>query len=86
MQPMHPKSTRAMAAAYGFDASKNAEIRGSWYRLCLQAGPLPADWCHAPSTTTPLVRRSKKQLLDTVAPQHRPMQMCRLMYEVPRSA
>jgi leukotriene-A4 hydrolase len=38
MQPMHPKTTRAMAAAYGFDASKNAEIRGSWYRLCLQAG------------------------------------------------
>ena len=48
MQPMHPKTTRAMAAAYGFDASKNAEIRGSWYRLCLQAGLPPADQRPAP--------------------------------------
>jgi Leukotriene A4 hydrolase, C-terminal len=48
MQPMHQKTTRAMAAAYGFDASKNAEIRGSWYRLCLQAGPPPADRYPAP--------------------------------------
>lgn len=38
MQPLHPKTTRAMAALYGFDGSKNAEIRSSWYRLCLLAG------------------------------------------------
>lgn len=37
-EPLHPKTTRAMAGLYGFDASKNAEIRGSWYRLCLLAG------------------------------------------------
>lgn len=44
---MHPRTTRAMATAYGFDASKNAEIRGSWYRLCLLAGALLCcrDFC-----------------------------------------
>ena len=38
LQPLHPRTTRAMESLYGFDASKNAEIRGSWYRLCLLAG------------------------------------------------
>ena len=44
MQAMHPKTTRRMAEVYGFDHSQNAEIRSSWYRLCLSAGeqyPMP---------------------------------------------
>lgn len=37
-QPMHRKTTRRMAELYGLDDSKNAEIRGSWYKLAINAG------------------------------------------------
>ena len=37
-QPMHRKTTRQMAELYGLDSSKNAEIRGSWYKLAINAG------------------------------------------------
>lgn len=37
-QPMHKKTTRHMAKLYGLDESKNAEIRGSWYKLAINAG------------------------------------------------
>ena len=37
-QPMHKKTTRQMAKLYGLDESKNAEIRGSWYKLAINAG------------------------------------------------
>jgi hypothetical protein len=37
-QPMHRKTTRRMAELYGLDSSKNAEIRGSWYKLAINAG------------------------------------------------
>lgn len=37
-QPMHKKTTRQMAELYGLDSSKNAEIRGSWYKLAINAG------------------------------------------------
>ncbi|DBB10759.1 hypothetical protein WJX82_009512 [Trebouxia sp. C0006] len=36
-QPMHRKTTRRMAELYGLDSSKNAEIRGSWYKLAINA-------------------------------------------------
>ena len=39
-QPMHKKTTRCMAKLYGLDGSKNAEIRGSWYKLAINAGLL----------------------------------------------
>ncbi|KAK9817160.1 hypothetical protein WJX72_010543 [[Myrmecia] bisecta] len=38
MQAPHPRVTRQMNELYGFDASKNAEIRASWYKLCITAG------------------------------------------------
>lgn len=42
LQAMHPKTTRRMNQLYAFDASQNAEVRSSWYRLCLAAGaPYP---------------------------------------------
>ncbi len=37
-QPMHRKTTRRIAELYGLDSSKNAEIRGSWYKLAINAG------------------------------------------------
>lgn len=37
-QPMHRKTTRQMAKLYGLDDSKNAEIRGSWHKLAINAG------------------------------------------------
>jgi leukotriene-A4 hydrolase len=39
MTPMNPRTTRAMAKAYPIlDTTHNAEIRCSWYLLCLKAG------------------------------------------------
>ena len=38
MQALHSKTTRQMAKLYGLDGSKNAEIRGSWYKLAINAG------------------------------------------------
>lgn len=38
LQAMHPKTTRRMDELYSFDSSHNAEVRSSWYRLCLAAG------------------------------------------------
>ena len=38
MQPLHSSTTRKMADLYGLDASKNAEIKAVWYRLCINAG------------------------------------------------
>lgn len=37
-QAMHPRTTRLMNSKYNFDASRNSEVRCSWYRLCLGAG------------------------------------------------
>ena len=37
-QPMHKLTTRQMAKLYSLDDSKNAEIRGSWYKLAINAG------------------------------------------------
>lgn len=37
-QPMHKQTTRQMAKLYSLDESKNAEIRGSWYKLAVNAG------------------------------------------------
>lgn len=77
MQPMHPKTTRAMATAYGFDVSKNAEIRGSWYRLCLQAGAPPAGRPPAPGKWDIFViGRSSRQLLSSTAPCDYPIHTC----------
>ena len=42
-QPMHKKTTRRMNDLYGLDNSKNAEIRGSWYKLAINAGEKPAE-------------------------------------------
>ena len=39
-QAMHKQTTRHMAKLYGLDDSKNAEIRGSWYKLAINAGML----------------------------------------------
>ena len=38
LQAMHPRTTRLMNSIYNFDASRNSEVRCSWYRLCLAAG------------------------------------------------
>lgn len=38
MQPLTPEATRQMEKLYHFDESKNAEIRKSWYSLCIKAG------------------------------------------------
>ena len=37
-QPMHKQTTRHMAKLYSLNDSKNAEIRGSWYKLAINAG------------------------------------------------
>ena len=37
-QPMHKKTARRMAELYDLDSSKNAEIKGSWYKLAINAG------------------------------------------------
>lgn len=37
-QPMNKQTTRQMAKLYSLDESKNAEIRGSWYKLAVNAG------------------------------------------------
>lgn len=42
-QPLHRKTTRRMAELYGLDDSKNAEIRGSWYKLAINAGMHPGS-------------------------------------------
>lgn len=42
-QPLHRKTTRKMAELYGLDDSKNAEIRGSWYKLAINAGIHPGS-------------------------------------------
>lgn len=39
-QAMHKQTTRQMAKLYRLDDSKNAEIRGSWYKLAINAGML----------------------------------------------
>ena len=38
MQPLHPSTMRSMAALYGLDGSRNAEIKAAWLRLGLNAG------------------------------------------------
>lgn len=38
LTPLHVSTTRALAAAYGLEAQRNAEIRAAWYRLCADAG------------------------------------------------
>ena len=39
-QPMHKQTTRQMAQLYRLDDSKNSEIKGSWYKLAINAGVL----------------------------------------------
>lgn len=36
LTPLHPTTTRAMNALYGFDASRNAEVRCAWLLLCIK--------------------------------------------------
>lgn len=38
MQPLHSSTTRRMADLYSLDASRNAEIKLSWYKLAIGAG------------------------------------------------
>lgn len=38
LQPLAPSTCRKMDALYGLDASRNGEIRCSWYQLCVKAG------------------------------------------------
>lgn len=40
MQPLHSSTTRLMADLYGLDASRNAEVKLSWYKLAIGAGEI----------------------------------------------
>lgn len=55
-QPMHRKTTRQMAELYGLDSSKNAEIKGSWYKLAINAGLQPMSACIMSVHSCPQIR------------------------------
>lgn len=63
-QAMHRRTTRRMAELYSLDSSKNAEIRGSWYKLAINAG-LPYSYPLLPGLLYVLQRAVDLCGLDT---------------------